>query len=189
MNSFIPISLVVLLSLVSSKTVPDDKLNTPVATPNLQSDFNYNSNHLAMSWDTITLADNADSCIVYESLTLFNLTSIRGPYYVELDLDNDANGSKEKLEVHICNPVRQNNSIESRSLVYLRNTETDDPQLKRAVRLTSGDNSFSSKNLLINRTGDTYGISLVAQESSDDSKSAFCKEHTRWTVSFNIMCN
>jgi hypothetical protein len=99
---------------------------------------------MAMSWDTVTLDANAVSCKVYESLTLFNLTSIRGPYYIELDLDNDINASKEKLEVHFCNPVRQNNSIESRSLVYLRNTDTDDPQLKRAARLTSGDNSFSS---------------------------------------------
>ena len=127
MNRFIAISMVVLLSLVSSKAVPEAKPQTPAASPTLQSDFVYNSNQLAMSWDTVTLADNADSCIVYETLTLFNLTSIRGPYYVELDLENDVNGSKEKLEVHICNPVRQNSSVESRSLVYLRNTETADP--------------------------------------------------------------
>jgi hypothetical protein len=143
-----------------------------------------------MSWDTVTLDANAASCVVYESLTLFNLTSIRGPHYIELDLDNDINASKEKLEVHFCNPVRQNNSIESRSLVYLRNTETADPQLKRAARLTSGDNSFSSKNLLTNATDDISGISLVAQKSSDYSlRSALCKGKTQWTISFNVMCN
>jgi hypothetical protein len=59
-----------------------------------------------MPWDIVTLADNAESCVVYESLTLFNLTSIRGPYLVDLDLDNDVNNIKEKLEVHFCNPVR-----------------------------------------------------------------------------------
>jgi hypothetical protein len=45
-----------------------------------------------MPWDGITLDANAASCFVYEDLTLFNLTSISGPYYVELDLDNDVNG-------------------------------------------------------------------------------------------------
>jgi hypothetical protein len=45
-----------------------------------------------MPWDAITLAANAASCFVYEDLTLFNLTSVRGPYYVELDQENDANG-------------------------------------------------------------------------------------------------
>ena len=58
-----------------------------------------------MTWDTVTLAANAASCLVYEDLTLFNLTSIRGPYYVEFDLDNDAYAVKEKFEVHFCNPV------------------------------------------------------------------------------------
>jgi hypothetical protein len=159
MISFIACTVAVLLGLVSSA---DAKPDISGATPTLQSDFVYNSNQLAMSWDTATLAVNADSCVVYESLALFNLNPIRGPYFFELDLDNDVHASKEKLEVHFCNPVRQNNSIESRSLVYLRNTETSDPQLKRAARLTSGENSFSSKNRLINGTGNIYGISLVA---------------------------
>ena len=106
-----------------------------------------------------------------------------------MDLDNDANAVKEILEVHFCNPVLQNNATSKRSLVYLRNTETADPELKRAARLTSGDNSFSSKNVLRNDNGDILGISLVAQDSSDDSSSAFCKGTTRWSVSFNVMCN
>ena len=142
-----------------------------------------------MTWDDATLALNARSCKVYEDLTLFDLQPIRGPYYAELDLDNDANAVKEILEVHFCNPVLQNNVTSKRSLVYLRNTETADPQLKRAARLTSGDNSFSSKNVLRNDNGDILGISLVAQDSSDDSSSAFCKGTTRWSVSFNVMCN
>lgn len=142
-----------------------------------------------MTWDTVTLAANSGSCKVYEDLTLFDLQPIRGPYYVEMDLDGDANAVKEKLEVHFCNPVQQNKAITKRSLVYLRNTETAEDELKRAARLTSGDNSFSSKNVLRNDNGDISGISLVAQASSDDSKNAFCKGTTRWTVSFNVMCN
>jgi hypothetical protein len=144
MTSFISLIVAVLLGHVSSQAVSDARPETLVMTPTLQSDFIYKSNQLAMSWDTVTLDDNAKGCVVYESLTLFNLTSIRGPYYVEVDLDNDVNGSKEKLEVHFCNPVLQDESINERSLVFLRNTETADPQLKRAARLTSGDNSFSS---------------------------------------------
>lgn len=135
-----------------------------------------------MSWDAVTLDANADSCFVYQDLTLFNLKPIRGPYYIELDLDNDFNASKETLEVHFCNPVRQNESIKNRSLVYIRNSETTNPQLKRSARLTSGENSFSSMNFLTNDTGDISGISLVAYESSDESKSTFCKENNRWTV-------
>jgi len=79
-----------------------------------------------MSWDNETLGANTASCLVYEDLTLFNLDPIRGPYYVELELDNDANGVKEKLEVHFCNPVLQNESNKKKSLVFLRNTETAD---------------------------------------------------------------
>lgn len=121
-----------------------------------------------MSWDTVTLAANAASCQVYEDLTLFNLQPIRGPYYVELDIVNDANADKEKLEVHFCNPVLQNDTIKKRSLVYIRTFETNDDKLKRAARLTSGDNSFSSKNVLRDVNGDITGISLIAQDSSDD---------------------
>ena len=60
-----------------------------------------------MPWDKFSLAAITSSCMVEEESTLFNLTSIRGPYYVVLDFDNDANGIKENLEVHFCNPVRQ----------------------------------------------------------------------------------
>jgi len=74
-------------------------------------------------------------------------------------------------------------------LVFLRKTDTADDQLKRAARLTSGDSSFSSKTVLRNENGDITGINLVAQESSDKSKSALCKDNTHWTVSFNVMCN
>jgi hypothetical protein len=111
MNSFIAIAMAALLGFVSSQATPDAKSETPGARPTLQSDFVYNSNQLAMSWDAVTLAANAKSCVVYESLALFNITSIRGPYYFELDLDNDVNAGKEKLEVHFCNPVQQNESI------------------------------------------------------------------------------
>jgi hypothetical protein len=189
MKRFITFTVAVLLGLVSSQGVPETKPETLATLPSLQSDFDKNSNLLAMSWDTVTLAANAASCQIYEDLTLFNLQPIRGPYYVELDLDNDANADKEKLEVHFCNPVLQNDTIKKRSLVFLRDTETADNKLKRAARLTSGDNSFSSKNVLRNDNGDISGISLFAQESSDDSKSAFCKGTTRWSVSFNVLCS
>ena len=80
-----------------------------------------------MSWDTATLAANTASCEVYEDLILFNLTPIRGPYYIELHLDNDVQSAKEKLEVHFCNPVLQNEFAQNqKSLVFLRNTETTD---------------------------------------------------------------
>jgi hypothetical protein len=59
----------------------------------------------------------------------------------------------------------------------------------RAARLTSGDKSFSSKGVLRNENGDISGISLVAKESSDISKGAFCKGTTHWSVSFIVMCN
>jgi hypothetical protein len=108
MNRFIALTVAVLLGIVPSQAFSDAKRESLVAEPSLQTDFVYNSHQLALPWDTLTLADNAKSCIIYEDLTLFNLTSIRGPYYVELDLDNDVNGSKEKLEVHFCNPVLQN---------------------------------------------------------------------------------
>lgn len=85
--------------------------------------------------------------------------------------------------------MQQKEYFDSRSLVFLRNTETNDRQLKRAARLTSGDISFKSKNVIMNENGYVAGIILVAKESSDNSKSAFCKENTRWTVSFNIMCD
>ena len=124
MYKYIVKSTVLLLSILSSKATPYAKPETPAASPTLQSDFVYRSNQLAMPWDTITLADHAASCIVYDTLTLFNLSSIRGPYYIEKDLDNDVNGGKEKLEVHFCNPIPQNDSNKNRSLVYLRNTET-----------------------------------------------------------------
>ena len=122
MTSFISLTVAVLLGLVSSQAVSDFNPDSLVLTPTLQSDFVYDSDQLAMSWDTVTLVDNAETCVVYEDLTLFNLQAIRGPYYVELDIDNDDNGSKEKLEVHFCNPVLQNETIKKRSLIYLRNT-------------------------------------------------------------------
>ena len=108
---------------------------------------------------------------------------------MEVDLDGDNNTSKEILEVHFCNPVLQNDTIKKRSLVFLRNTQTAIDQLKRAARLTSGDNSFGSKDILRNANGDISGIRLVAQDSSDESKSSFCKGTTRWSVSFNVMCD
>lgn len=183
MKRFITLTVAVLLGLVSSQDVPKTK---PETHPTNQTDFVNRSSDFKMSWDTVTLAA---SCQVYEDLTLFNLLPVRGPYYAELDLDNDAKGVKEKLEVYFCNPVKQNEAISKRSLVYLRNTTTANNQTKRAARLTSGDNSFSSKNVLRNGNGDITGISLIAQDSSDDSKSAFCKGTTRWSVSFNVMCN
>lgn len=148
MNRFITFTVAVLVGLVSSKAIQDATPETLSATTTHQSEFVQNSTQLIMPWDAITLAANAASCFVYEDLTLFNLTSVRGPYYVELDQENDANGVQENLEVHFCNPVKQNDSNNNRSLVYLRNIETADNQLKRAARLTSGDNSFSSKNVL-----------------------------------------
>jgi hypothetical protein len=63
-----------------------------------------------MSWDAMSLDTIIANCKVYKDLTLFNLHPIRGPYYMELDLQNDSNSVKEKLEVHFCNPVLQNES-------------------------------------------------------------------------------
>ena len=66
-----------------------------------------------MSWDNATLDANAASCYIYEDHALFNLNPIRGPYYIELNLDNDGENAKGKevLEVHFCNPVIQNESV------------------------------------------------------------------------------
>jgi hypothetical protein len=106
-----------------------------------------------------------------------------------MDLDKDVNGNKETLEVRFCNPILQKDASMKKSLVFLRKTDTADDQLKRAARLTSGDSSFGSKTVLRNDNGDITGINLVAQESSDPEKIAFCKDNTRWTVSFNVMCS
>jgi hypothetical protein len=62
MTSFIAFTLAVLLGLVSSQAVSDTKLENLVVTPTLQSDFVYNSDQLAMPWDTETLNANAASC-------------------------------------------------------------------------------------------------------------------------------
>ena len=107
-----------------------------------------------------------------------------------MPLYNDDNSVKENLEVHFCYPVKQNEYDEKkRSLVFLRNTKTTDKQLKRAARLTSGEINFESKNVIRNENGYIAGIILVAKKSSDESKSAFCKDTTRWTISFNIICS
>jgi hypothetical protein len=63
-----------------------------------------------MSWDNEALDTIIARCEVYEDLTLFNLHPVRGPYYVELDLVIDSTKVKEKLEVHFCNPLLQNES-------------------------------------------------------------------------------
>jgi hypothetical protein len=65
MTSFIAFTLAVLLGLVLSQAVPDAKPDAPGATPTIQSDFIYNSNQLPMSWDNVTLAANAASCLLY----------------------------------------------------------------------------------------------------------------------------
>lgn len=120
----------VLLGLVSSQVDIDPWSETQAKSPTFQSDFEYRSSELAMSWDTVSDNNNAESCIIYEDLTLFNLYPIRGPYYIELDLLNDSTHIKEKLEVHFCGHVLQNESNErKRSLVYLRNTDTTESQL------------------------------------------------------------
>lgn len=59
MYKYIVKSTVLLLSILSSKATPYAKPETPAASSTLQSDFVYNSNQLAMPWDTITLAENA----------------------------------------------------------------------------------------------------------------------------------
>lgn len=43
--------------------------------------------------------------------------------------------------------------------------------------------------VLKNGDGNITGINLVAQESTDTSKGAFCKGTTRWSVSFDVMCS
>ena len=84
MNRFNIFKLAVVLGLATSLAFTYAKLENPVDSSVLQSDFVNNSNQLAMPWDTATLAANGASCKVYLDLTLFNLTPIRGPYYIEL---------------------------------------------------------------------------------------------------------
>ena len=55
-------TMAVLLGLLSSQVVTDAKLETPVESPTLQSEFVNNSNQLAMCWDNVTLATNSSSC-------------------------------------------------------------------------------------------------------------------------------
>ena len=55
-------TMAVLLSLLPSQAVTDAKLETPVESPTLQSEFVNNSNQLAMCWDNVTLATNSSSC-------------------------------------------------------------------------------------------------------------------------------
>jgi hypothetical protein len=55
-------TMAVLLGLLSSQAVTDAKLETPVESPTLQSEFVNNSNQLAMCWDNVTLATNSSSC-------------------------------------------------------------------------------------------------------------------------------
>ena len=75
MKRFITFTMAVLLGLVSSQS------------PSSQIDFETNSKQLALSTDKENLAAIAANCLVYEDLTLFNLTAIRGPYQVKFDLD------------------------------------------------------------------------------------------------------
>jgi hypothetical protein len=55
-------TMAVLLGLLSSQAVTDAKLETPVESTTLQSEFVNNSNQLAMCWDNVTLATNSSSC-------------------------------------------------------------------------------------------------------------------------------
>lgn len=143
-----------------------------------------------MPWDAVSLAGNAMSCKIYQSLTLFDLQPIRGPYFIEVDIDGDENATKEELEVHFCNPVYQKEEKGSkRSLVFVRNTATTDNQAKRQARLTSGDNSFVSTNILYGNNDEVSGIELDVKVTSDDSKLALCKPDTPWSVTYSIMCD
>lgn len=104
MKRFITYAAAVLIGLVSAQAPPAE----PAAdnnSPSLQSDFNYKSSLQIMPWDAVSLAANAMSCKIYDSLTLFDLQPIRGPYFIEVDIDGDENATKEELEVHFCNPV------------------------------------------------------------------------------------
>jgi hypothetical protein len=117
-----------------------------------------------MCWDNVTLSTNDASCLVYKDFVLFNLNPIRGPYYVEFDIDKDDHTVIRNLEVRFCNPVVQDESGRNkRSLVYLRNNATTNEQLMRAARLTSGENSYSSKNVFRTSNDDVFGIILVAE--------------------------
>ena len=104
------ITVATLLGLVLSQGEIEANNDTQVNSTALQSDFEYRSSKLAMSWDNEALDTIIARCEVYEDLTLFNLHPVRGPYYVELDLVIDSTKVKEKLEVHFCNPVLQNES-------------------------------------------------------------------------------
>lgn len=143
-----------------------------------------------MSWDKV-LDPNSVSCQVYESLTFFNLDPLKGPFIVDyLDLDGDANGNKETLEVHFCNPVYQTKKKEKASLLFVRNINTPrDSDEARQVRLTSGQNGYKSVEILYDANNEISGLSLVAKDTSDESKLAKCKDNTPWTVKFNIMCD
>jgi Domain of unknown function (DUF4203) len=187
MKRFITLAVAVLLGLVSGQDIKD---NTNTNTPTLQSDFVTRSSNLELSWDQASMAINAYSCKIYDSLTLFDLQPIRGPYAIELDIDGDANGNKELLEVHFCNPVKQTKDDKSkRSLVFVRDQTTVDDNAKRSLRLTSGDNSFSSSSILYGGNDEVQGIELSVGQPSDNDKVALCKENTPWSVTFTVNCD
>lgn len=120
---------------------------------------------------------------------MFNLEPVKGPYFIETDIDGDANGDKEVIEVHICNPVYQKSDLKKSSLVFIRNTETADDELKRESRLTTGSNQFNSVAIQYNDQNEVSGLSLVAGFPSETTN--FCKKDTKtpWTVSFDIKCD
>jgi hypothetical protein len=65
MGRFITFTVAVLLGLESSQAITNATSETQVPAPTLQSDFVYNSNQLAMSWDHLSVSANASSCLVY----------------------------------------------------------------------------------------------------------------------------
>ena len=74
-------------------------------------------------------------------------------------------------------------------MVFVRTEETNDKQAMRQARLTSGDNSFKSTEVLYAEDGEIAGIELEVYPTSDDKEIALCKKDTPWRVILNVKCD
>jgi hypothetical protein len=170
---------------------PETQPATPETPPanqdgdTAQGEFIRRSESLALTWDKKYLATTVSNCKVFNSLTVFDLEKIRGPYVFDIDIDDD--GSKDLLEVHFCGPVYQKSDLAKKSLVYIRDTVTAVEDEKRKYRLTSGELSFTSSEISY-KDDKISGVKLIPKLSSDESLGALCKQKP-WIVTMNIMCD
>lgn len=188
MKRFITFAAAVLLGLVSAQTQPPV---TPGAadTPGLdaQTNFVLKNTALKQAWDDKLDVGNAGSCLITSESNSFNLAALSIPVRVDIDLDGD--GKDEVLEVMFCNPKLQNEQKDAKkSLVFVRDTITEDAQLKRVARLTSGSNDIVSKELLKGDDGKATGLKFSPKETSDTSPKALCKGNP-WKVQFEVKCD